>query len=833
MNNKLFCAFFLIFATSVLLSGCGVSDSETNEYSKWTFSGYVVDGVDNKGLSGAKITYQNGDGDMKSVSTDGTGAFYIENLAYGAQSFRFSYFRVTDSDGSEDTLYYGERVLNVSSTGESSAMEGIVANGARVVRLYPLNASLKGDVYLVLDDSELKVPAESVLVSLQYLDTTFVNNAPESFLAVTDSLGRYSFSGLPADSNWKITFSAKSYGGLRYVANPGTLPRLQSGYAQDAGRTFMAKDSSVKNPSFVVSSNVLDVDGLGLKNISPLAVPYFVMKKALDPENLSVSLTYGDSAFLVNPKVAGDTVFLRHDKNFPANKLFTADIYGYTLSGKERVHILLDSTARFETGAGLHIVSSNTWQTSGKYVSSFAMYDTLWIRFSDSLNTDLSKVAFSEASKGQGSLYVRGALANASAWIHGDTLFVRPDQRLDASAGDSVGLNVTVYSKNGLVLENAEIYSKYEPDAYTVKWTNTLSTAGKMREDLKPLDTVYIVSSLPVASVIGFSALDTSTSLPTGIQRGDISLHGDTIVFAPSVSLAPNVLYGLDFDIKTPSGNVLYNALGVKWKTKYQVNVLSVNNRTGAAYRVFKAVGDSLVVTFSEAINTSASAPVPFKVNMTDVKSNAVQTAVTWNSSKTVATIRNVNPLPTANFGAAPGNSDASSALAVSSVTFDLTAASGETARGLTFSSGAILIYTEEGICPVNSNAVKNHSSLYELKSTETPRSDFPLDSALSVTFNRALDTAYMKQTGISKFVILKSAAGDTVTVDYSFSGDAKTLFLKPASALTSGKEYFIRLYKVPAKDIRDAAAIDDLGGIYSGAGTTNSYLLSGGFSGL
>lgn len=141
---------------------------------------------------------------------------------------------------------------------------------------------------------------------------------------------------------------------------------------------------------------------------------------------------------------------------------------------------------------------------------------------------------------------------------------------------------------------------------------------------------------------------------------------------------------------------------------------------------------------------------------MTDVKSNAVQTAVTWNSSKTVATIRNVNPLPTANFGAAP----------------------------------------------VNSNAVKNHSSLYELKSTETPRSDFPLDSALSVTFNRALDTAYMKQTGISKFVILKSAAGDTVAVDYSFSGDAKTLFLKPASALTSGKKYFIRLYKVPAKDI-------------------------------
>lgn len=833
MRSNVFVFLILVLSASILFSGCGVSDSETNEYSKWTFSGYVVDGAENKGLSGAEIAFLDDDGNTKTVLTDSTGAFYIENIPYGTRSFRFSYLRVTTSGKTQDTLYYGERILNVGSTTESSAMEGVVANGSRIVKLFPLNAALKGDLYLILDDSELKVPAESVQVSLQYLDTTFVNNAPSNFLAVTDSLGRFSFANLPADSNWAISFAAKTYGGRRYVADAVTLPALSAKKVLDIGRAFMNVDTLVEAESFVVASNVLDADGLGLKNISPMIVPYFVMAKALDAANLSVSLTYNDTAFLVNPILSGDTLFLRHDLNLPAERVFSVDIYGYTKRTRERVHVLLDSTSRFETGKGLYVTSSNTWNTSGKYRSSFAQYDTLWVCFSEALNTDASGIAWAAASKGQETLYGSGVTANATTWIHGDTLFVRPDQRLSAESGDSVGFNVTVSSKSGLTAENVEIYSKYVPETYSVLWTNTLSLQGEMREDLRIRDTVYIVSAEPIDSIVGFSISDTSAALPSGIQRKNISLRGDTIVFVPSVALVPGILYGLDFDVRTPEGRTVYNVLGVEWKTAYQVSVLSVNNQSNGIYRVFKSVGDSLVVSFSEAIDTSVSATVPFHVNMSDVNGNIVQTDVAWNKTRTVATIKNVTPLPTANFGAAPGNSNASSALAVSAVTFDLTTSAGEIAQKLTLSTSSVYIYTEQGLCPVNSNAVKGHSSSYELTYSETARADFPLDSAVTVTFNRALDTTYMKQTGLSDFVLLENKSGDTIAVTYSFSKDAKSIYMKPKSALTAKVEYRIYMDEVPALGIRNADAIDDHGGTYSGKSSTSSYLLTAGFSGL
>jgi len=815
----------------VIFAGCGANDSDTNEYSKWTFSGYVVDGVENKGLSGAEIAYLDDEGNTQTVFTDSSGAFYIADIAYGTRSFTFSFFEVITSGKTQDTVYYGTRILSAGSTTESSAMEGVVANGSRIVKLFPLNADLEGDLYLIVDDSGIKVPAESVQVSLRYLDTTFVNSNPKRFLAVTDSSGRFTFADLPADSNWVISFAVKKYGSLRYVADSYALPLLLSEQSLDIGRTFMNVDTLVEAESFVVASNVLDDDGLGLKNISPVTEPYFVMAKALDVANLSVSLTYKDTTFLVTPVISGDTLFLRHDLNLPAERTFSVDIYGYTKKTRERVHVLLDSTASFKTGKGLYAIASNTWTTSGKYQASFALYDTLWIRFSETLDSAVGLVQWAEASDADATLYGAGVSKNAEVWIHKDTLFVRPDQRVAVVSGDTIGFNVTVVSASGLVASNVEVYSKFAPQSFSVEWTNTLDLQGEMREDLKTQDTIYIVSSEPLDSILGFSALDTSTTLPTGIQRKDISLRGDTIVFVPSVSLTPNVLYGLDFDVRTPDGRVVYNVLGVQWQTAYQVSVISVDNRKNGTYRVFKSLGDSLVVSFSEAIDTSASSTVPFHVNMSDVNGNEIQTTVKWNKTRTVATLKNVTPLPTANFGAAPGNSLATSALAVSSVTFDLKTVRGEIAQKLTLSSEAIFLYTEVGLCPVNTNIVKNHSNLYEVVSTETPRDDFPKDTTLIVTFNRTLDTTYMKTRTLTDFVVLENDSGKTVTATIKFSLDGKSILLKPSTALVSGDEYWLRLMDVPASGIRDAAAIDELGGTYSGTSSTSYYLLKEGFT--
>ena len=49
--NKLVTLLFALF-----LAACSVTDSESDDYSKWEFSGYVLDASNGKGLEGATIS---------------------------------------------------------------------------------------------------------------------------------------------------------------------------------------------------------------------------------------------------------------------------------------------------------------------------------------------------------------------------------------------------------------------------------------------------------------------------------------------------------------------------------------------------------------------------------------------------------------------------------------------------------------------------------------------------------------------------------------------------------------------------------------------------------
>ena len=75
INNHL----FLFFSSCVIL-GCSVTDSTDSGYSKWDFSGSVVDATDNKGLNKAVITYQDASGKITETETDKDGYFYIAEL---------------------------------------------------------------------------------------------------------------------------------------------------------------------------------------------------------------------------------------------------------------------------------------------------------------------------------------------------------------------------------------------------------------------------------------------------------------------------------------------------------------------------------------------------------------------------------------------------------------------------------------------------------------------------------------------------------------------------------------------------------------------------------
>lgn len=459
------CTFFLVSFFVCLFVACGVSDAEGNEYSKWSLSGFVVDGVDNIPLTNAILSYSNEEGDLVEVKTDSAGAFFIEALPYGSKAFTISY---TYKD-KKDTVVYGSRRFIFSSTSESNTMEGVVANGARIIRLFPLNASLSGELYFVEDDTKKQIPAKEVTINVLYSDSSFVNIKESSFTTKTDSLGVFNFSNLPADSGLSLFFTSTKYKNIRYTLNSQKISRLIPQKSLNLGRFLMIADSVMERESFVLSSNVLDEYGNGLYNVSPSIEPYFVLKESLNSENLKVVLSYGkgDSIFPVQLKMNKDTLFLKHILPLPVNQTFSVEIIGYVKSSGERIQISLKNRAAFETSSGLMIRSSNVDPNFSSYKASFAIGDTMWLCFSEKLSTNLDRIGWSSVSNADVSLYGYGSKKNVDAWVKQDTLFIKNlpviETRDSAEVGDLLGASMTVYSASGLSLSGITFLTQLAP----------------------------------------------------------------------------------------------------------------------------------------------------------------------------------------------------------------------------------------------------------------------------------------------------------------------------------------------------------------------------------
>ena len=104
--------WFIVVAallTASYFSACSVTDSESDDYAKWEFSGYVLDASTGKGLANASITYQDG-GKQKEVFTKEDGSFFIDNLTYGTLSFSFSYTEINKKDRESISRKVFERI---------------------------------------------------------------------------------------------------------------------------------------------------------------------------------------------------------------------------------------------------------------------------------------------------------------------------------------------------------------------------------------------------------------------------------------------------------------------------------------------------------------------------------------------------------------------------------------------------------------------------------------------------------------------------------------------------------------------------------------------------
>ena len=497
--NKLVTLLFALF-----LAACSVTDSESDDYSKWEFSGYVLDASNGKGLEGATISYQVADGKTLTATTDEDGAFFIDRLPYGSISFSFSYTRVNG----KDTLHYAPKVRTVGSTNESSSMHGIVASVSNVIRLSPLNAGITGEYYIHDPQTGAALPVQKAKVWITHADTSYINLDEDSFSTKTDSLGKFEFKGLPADSGLLLNIAPYTHNGLRFTLPATVLPRLAAESSKDIGRAYLPQDTSITVPFRIKASNVMDTDQKGYKNVSPLAVPYFVFNEAITANNLGVSMT-GDSAFILTPQVKGDTLFLKHDRPLPASTEFSTTIVAYTKKKNERIEITLDGASAFTTDRGLYAVTSNAWPQNEKYRSSFSIDDTLWVKFSEKLSKNVERVQWHFIAKASRTISCNGSFATADAWISKDTLFVQMREKiLDArTPGDSVGMDVTVYAESGLYLEHLLIMTELEvPPSSSSVADSTASSSSGVPESSSSSSSVRSSSSAPVEDLSSSSS---------------------------------------------------------------------------------------------------------------------------------------------------------------------------------------------------------------------------------------------------------------------------------------------------------------------------------------
>ena len=455
MNKKDWFIVVAAFLAASYFTACSVTDSENSEYSKWTFSGMVIDASTGLALEGAQITYLDNDGDIDTTETDENGNFYISNLPYGSRTFTFNYIRVNK----KDTLYYTPKVFDVSSTNESSHMEGVVASASAVIRLSPLNAAVTGELYISDPGSGKKIPVSGLSLSLSHIDSSYVNLFPKTFSTKTDSLGKFTFKKLPADTGLVLNVTDYTYKNVRYQFYGIALPRLAAGATRDLGRAYLAQDTLIPQTKKIVASNVMDNNFIGYGNISTLEKPYYVFAQKIHSSNLTVEVSADTNKLYVKPVVKGDTLFLEHDKAFPAEKKIVVSIVAYEKKSNDRIQMTFSGDSAFTTDRGLYAITSNAWPTNSKFKATFGIEDTMWVKFSAELDKNTDRIQWNYCSNVTRTLYGNGFYANAKAWIKKDTMFVQMDEKIlqDRQQGDSAGFNITIFAKNGLYAENFEL----------------------------------------------------------------------------------------------------------------------------------------------------------------------------------------------------------------------------------------------------------------------------------------------------------------------------------------------------------------------------------------
>lgn len=159
----------------------------------------------------------------------------------------------------------------------------------------------------------------------------------------------------------------------------------------------------------------------------------------------------------------------------------------------------LSGDSAFVTSREFYAVTSNTWPSNPNYKANFKIEsDTMWVKFSKKLSTNVDRVQWSKNSDSKYTLYGHGVNANATAKVREDTLFIVMEKNAVSDTtknGDSFGMNLTVYAADETYITGLKLQSEYE-----IEPKSTTSAAASSNSETAASSSSTTESSSSVAA---------------------------------------------------------------------------------------------------------------------------------------------------------------------------------------------------------------------------------------------------------------------------------------------------------------------------------------------
>ena len=564
----------------------------------------------------------------------------------------------------------------------------------------------------------------------------------------------------------------------------------------------------------ILATNTRDTNGKIIDTIATLGEVWVVSSKSFSKVDAITSV--GGTPLAANNLIVGATIRTNGDTIFfkPVQNLgYDADLainFDLTLTNGVKVTNELRIDWKTLKASNPQVVTTNTIDADGKPVKNFEPVGTMWVISSEPLD---SVYGMSFAGTGTSPAAVN-LNYRTNTRVSGDTIFYSPVDSLDLGTVYSVQFNVALATGETFTNVLGMVFETKAPQEVFVLHTNTLTAGGAVVETFGAQDEIWVVSNVAFASVdaIVDRAAGGITALPGHMAvLTNVRTTGDTIFFKPPNNLGAGNTYKVSFDVTLPSGqSVTDESLAATWKIIDGIKVVAVNDMASAStYRTFASRGDSLVVEFSQAVDTSEAFAV------TGFGSPA-KLIYSWNTALTQVVVKDTSMagLTLKNFAFNPDYSVATGTAQYAAVTVALTSVHGEVVASSVndlMTSGLrppVEVHVETKNALLSANFVQGTDrdgvNPERLKADLTSVEDFPVDGNIVLTFVKEIDTAVIKAAPRDDFFALFNNTNLSVPLDYaiSFSSDAKVVTINPVEDFDHDGVYRVRMHNVPSQKL-------------------------------